>query len=180
MAWEIGEEELVGSESLVAADDVESILGEDADRFHMGASRRASAAVKAVIARRLAASGTVLRDRAPQKSRMYPLGLDSTTAVATLATANVQNNPQVVFRPERLVVSGAIAQFFVLNSLVVGKNLQFAAAGAMPCDAFGPNSFGVRLKMDTAQINSVIIANVTNIDGAGHRFLATLLGEAVE
>lgn len=173
MSYDIGDDMLVG-------DDVEDILAGDEivglDRWDVGAARKNARAV----AMRRAQAGSLVRSSAPTKSRMYPLGLDSVAVIAAAATANVQNNPQVLFRPERIVVAGGIAGFFIMNSFTVGKNNQFVAAGAIPCDTFAPNSFGVRLKCDTAQVNSVVVANVTNIDGANHRFLATVLGEAVE
>ncbi len=166
------------------------------DRFAMGAdaaARRvtrvpalarngaANPALQAAIAQRVADQGTIVREREPYKSRQYAIPFDSgTTAMAAGATQVITSQPQVLFRPERLVVSSAIAASFLINDFKVGKNSQFATSGSHPADAFAPNAFGVRLKCDTAQVSHLISLSVTNNSAAALRFLATLFGEAVE
>lgn len=124
--------------------------------------------------------GQTLRTRPPTKGREYVMGMDSVAAVAAAATAIITTRPQVIFRPDRLVVPASIAASFVINDLRVGKNSQFVSATAVPAEAFTQGAFGVRLKMDTAQISQDIILSVTNISGGGLRFLAALIGPAVE
>ena len=102
----------------------------------------------------------LLKKAKPSKPRQYPLGFDSVTTVAAAATTQITSRPQVLFRPERLVLSSAAAPAFLINDLIVGKDSQFAAAGTLPGDAFGPTAFGVRLRCDTAQISNFIFANV--------------------
>lgn len=176
MAYEIGDYE-IGDDDVVG-DELDALLGDD---YEVGARRRAP---QRAMARRAApvrtSSGSVIRQSTPTKSREYVMGFDSVSTVAAAATANVTAQPQVVFRPERLVVSSAIASSFLINDFKVGKNSQLAASGAIPADAFTPNAFGVRLKCDTAQISNVITLNVSNISGGALRFTAALFGEAVE
>jgi hypothetical protein len=177
MAYEIGDDFDVGDD-LIGDDDLEALLGD----VEIGARRRRrgmSPQQQQMLAMR-AQRGTMLRQSRPTKSREYVLGFDSVSTVAAAGTVNVVAQPQVVFRPERLVVSGAIAASFLINDFKVGKNSQLAASGAVPADAFGPNAFGVRLKCDTAQVSNLITLNVTNISGGALRFTAACFGEAVE
>jgi hypothetical protein len=95
-------------------------------------------------------------------------------------TTSVQAQPQVIFRPERIVIGGAIASSFLVNDFKVGKNSQFAASGAIPGDAFSPTAIGARMKCDTAQVSNNISLNVSNVSGGGLRFNAAVFGEAVE
>jgi len=114
------------------------------------------------------------------KGRFLPLGFDSVSAVAAGATAIITQRPQILFQPSRLVISGAIAAFFLVNDIKIGKNSQFGASGSLPSDVFSPTSVGVALAMDSAQVAQDIVLNVTNIDAAAHRFTAAMLGESCE
>ncbi len=162
----IGVDEILG--------DMDEILGDDI----IGA-----AAPKAVA--KLAASpgypgGQALRTRAPSKGREYVMGLDTVTTVAAAATAVITSRPQVVFRPDRLVIPASIASSFLVNDLRVGKNSQFVNATAVPAETFTQGAFGVRLKLDTAQVSQGIVISVTNVSAGALRFTAALIGPAVE
>lgn len=182
MAYEIGDEDYDVGDDLIGDDDLDALLGDDMEigARRRRATRRAPSRQMQMLQQARANRGTIIRQKAPTKSREYVLGFDSVATVAAAGTVNVTAQPQVVFRPERLVVSGAIAPSFVINDFKVGKNSQLAASGAVPADAFSPNAIGVRLKCDTAQISNTITLNVTNISGGALRFTAALFGEAVE
>lgn len=124
--------------------------------------------------------GTLLRKTEPTKSREFPIGFDSVNTIAAGAAATLTQRPQIVFRPERIVVPAAVAAFFQITDVKVGKNSQFVSAGAVPAATFAETAFGVRLKMDTCQISQDLIIDVTNIDVAARRFLASMIGESVE
>ena len=145
------------------------------------ANAKLQAFAQQAIAMKEAASGTLVSEHDFTKSRSYPLGFDS-GAVLIVAGANapVTSQPQVVFRPDRLVVAGTVAPLFLIQSITIGKNAQFAANVPVPAEVFSQTAFGVRLKLDTAQINTQITINVTNFSAAGARFLAALIGPAVE
>lgn len=128
----------------------------------------------------LAGASSLVRQREPQKSRQYVAGFDSVTTIAAGASQTISFQPQVLFRPERLIIDANIQNAFILTDLKVGKNSQFVQSGAIPASAFGPNAFGVRLKCDTAQVSSTISLAVTNLSNGALRFLAALIGEAVE
>ena len=108
------------------------------------------------------------------------MGFDSVATIAAGASATLTQRPQIIFRPERIVVPAAVAAFFQINDVRVGKNSQLVSAGAIPAATFAETAFGVRLKMDTVQISQDLILQVTNIDVAARRFLAAMIGESVE
>lgn len=124
--------------------------------------------------------GQQLRTRPPSKGREYVMGLDTVATVAAGATATITSRPQVVFRPDRLVVPASIASSFLINDLRVGKNSQFVNATAVPAETFTQGAFGVRLKLDTAQVSQDIVMSVTNVSAGAVRFTAALIGPAVE
>lgn len=137
---------------------------------------------QAVLAQKLAQNSLVTASYEPSKAREYYLGFDSGAALIPAGGfQNVVNRPQVVFRPERLLVPSDIAGSFTIDSLVVGKNNQSAslAAGA-PARVFDERAVGVRLMLDTAQISMDVMIGVTNIGGAAARFRAAMIGPAIE
>jgi hypothetical protein len=132
------------------------------------------------LAERRAMAGALLHERAPSKSREYPLGFASDAPVAAGASASITTRPQVPFRLDRLVVPSDLAGLFTIDDVKVGKNSQFAAEGAVPARIFQENGVGVCLKGDTAQISMNVTIRVTNISGAASMFRAAVIGPAVE
>ena len=114
------------------------------------------------------------------RARDLVLGFDSVAMVASLATQNVTSQPQLMFRPDRLVIPATIAPSFLITDLKVGKNSQFLNNGNVPAECFTQAAFGVRLKMDTAQISNNISIGVTNISAGALRFVAALIGPSME
>lgn len=136
-------------------------------------------AMKRDLLRRRVNAGALLRSVSPRSSREYALGLGS-TSVAGNASANINVQPQVIFRPERLVVPSNIAVDFLITDIKVGKNSQLVSTGALPAVMFTENAFGVRLKMDTAQISMFVTISVTNQNANARNFQGGLVGPAVE
>lgn len=204
--YEIGEDdELVGYDDYdefdVGDDEIEELLAEEEVGARMGLPsmfsrvrsrakrgrtptrrprRRITRPMAQAIANKRVRNMAVLKRAEPDKPRQYPLGFDSVATVAAGATSQITSRPQVLFRPERLVLSQAAAPAFLVNDLIVGKNSQFAAAGTLPGDAFGPTAFGVRLRCDTAQISNDVVLDVTNISAGALRFNAAIFGDVVE
>lgn len=207
--YEIGDDdtgELIGMEELVGYDDddewddmddeedeMAALLGQRAlarrGRYR-GRTRRARSprrqraltrrAIQVAKAVKKVEQGTLLRKTAPTKSREFPIGFDSVATIAAGASATLTQRPQIVFRPERIVIPAAVAAFFQVTDVKVGKNSQFVSSGAVPAATFSETAFGVRLKLDTVQISQDLILEVTNIDVAARRFLASMIGESVE
>lgn len=147
-----------------------------AQKVRMAAGQVRQQAVQQALANR----GTVVRDIEPTRSRHLMLNFDTVATVAAGANVQLVSRPQVVFRPERLLIGGAFAPSFIINDIKVGKNSQFVNSAAAPGDAFGPTAFGVELQLDTCQISMDIVLDVTNISGAALRFIATMFGRSIE
>lgn len=166
-------------------DDAGAFVGDDSGDDILGAilSKRKGNAKKQAMARdllrRRVQAGSLLRSVSPRSSREYALGLGS-TSVAGNSSANINVQPQVIFRPERLVVPSNIAVDFLITDIKVGKNSQLVSTGALPAVMFTENAFGVRLKMDTAQISMFVTISVTNQNPAARNFQGGLVGPAVE
>jgi hypothetical protein len=137
-----------------------------------------AAAAQALMRKRVAA-GALLRGVPPRNSREYALGLGS-TAVSGNSSANINVQPQVIFRPERLVVPSNLAVDFLITDIKVGKNSQLVSTGALPAVMFTEVAFGVRLKMDTCQISMFVTVSVTNQNPAARNFQGGIVGPAVE
>lgn len=167
MAWELSGDDLLYGDEIVGYDD--DMVG----------------AAPAARNARLAAlpgypQGQKLRVRPPTSAREYVMGIDSVNTVAAAASLSIASRPQVVFRPDRIIVPSTIAGSFLINDLKVGKNSQFVNSTAVPAEAFTQGAVGVRLKMDTAQISQDLVVSVTNISAGALRFNAAIIGPAVE
>jgi len=136
-------------------------------------------AAGAALMRKRIAAGALLRGVPPRNSREYALGLGS-TSVQGNSSANINVQPQVIFRPERLVVPSNLAVDFLITDIKVGKNSQLVSTGALPAVVFTETAFGVRLKMDTAQISMFVTISVTNQNPAARNFQGAIIGPAVE
>lgn len=189
--------ELVGDESgwdFVGDDssgDFEHLSGDEAGADVMGIwypGKKSSAAARqqqlmaaraAALASRRVQEGAILKDVNPTKAREYILGFDS-TAVPGSTSANITKRPQVIFRPERVVIPAAVGVDFQVVDIKVGKNSQFSASGEVPAVVFSESAFGVRLKMDTCQVSMDVTISVRNTNAAQRNFTAAIIGPAVE
>jgi hypothetical protein len=162
------------SGAFVGTDD---IIGAVRHRRRRANARKRAAA--AMLMRKRIGAGALLRGVPPRQSREYALGLGS-TSVAGNSSANINVQPQVIFRPERLVVPSNLAIDFLITDIKVGKNSQLVSTGALPAVMFTEVAFGVRLKMDTCQISMFVTISVTNQNPAARNFQGGIVGPAVE
>ena len=172
-------------ESLGGDDDLEDIIaGQYYDVIAGARAKRKKQnrqqAIRRIVAERVAKQGAVVREMGPKKAREWNLGFDSESPVLAGQTRQVINRPQVVFRGERLMVPSDFAGQFLISDIVVGTKSQFAATGSVPARAFQENAVGGRLSLDTAQISQNIVLSVVNIGSTDQRFIATLVGTAVD
>jgi hypothetical protein len=163
--------------------DLESMMGAARRRKRRGKrnarQRQIMAARAAALANRRVQEGAILQDVNPTKAREYILGFDS-TSVPGSTSANITKRPQVIFRPERVVIPSAVGIDFQVVDIKVGKNSQFSASGEVPAVVFSETSFGVRLKMDTAQVSMDVTISIRNTNAAQRNFTAAIIGPAVE
>lgn len=120
-----------------------------------------------------------MRRADPNKVRTYPLNFDSGSEVPAGAVVPVTQRPQVLFRPEMLIIPSNIGGDFLLMSLTVGKNPQAAAVSPGSCLVYSEMRGGGRIVCDTATMHDCTLL-VQNIGSAPRRFLATIEGTAVE
>lgn len=192
---EIVGDDLEGDYEQISGDDLEgdAFVGDDVEgaddvmgvwypgRKKTAKSRQAGLmrARAAALAQRRVQEGAILKDVSPTKAREYILGFDS-TAVPGSTSANITKRPQVIFRPERVVIPAAVGVDFQVVDIKVGKNSQFSASGEVPAVVFAETSFGVRLKMDTCQVSMDVTISIRNTNAAQRNFTAAIIGPAVE
>jgi hypothetical protein len=159
--------------------DFSHVLGAWPFKKKRAARRQLMAARAAALAQRRVQDGAILQDTNPTKSREYILGFDS-TSVPGATSANITKRPQVIFRPERVIIPSSVGVDFQVLDIKVGKNSQFSASGEVPAVVFSETAFGVRLKMDTAQVSMDVTISVRNTNAAQRNFTAAIIGPAVE
>lgn len=161
----------------------DSLHGDDAQQISSIVGQAVAAALnpaaRAAMAQKRVRDGQMLRTVAPRSAREYALGLGS-TSVAGSSSANINVQPQLIFRPERIVVPSNIAPDFMITDIKVGKNSQLVSTGALPSVGFTETAFGVRLKMDTCQISMFVTITVSNQNGSAKTFQGMIVGPAVE
>ena len=197
MYGDLGDDE-AGLESILGWDGMTEIMGDesgddsgddsgaqfigDDNASTLGAIRRRhkpnSAQQNALMQKRIKA-GALLRTLAPRSAREFIIGL-GITAIPGNGSAQIGVQPQVIFRPERIVIPSNIAVDFMLTDIKVGKDSQLVSPGAIPAVVFVENAFGVRLKMDTAQIAQFITLLITNTNAQPRNFSGAIIGPAVQ
>jgi hypothetical protein len=186
-----------GLESLLGYEGIQEIMGDEADGddsgddsgnyqyvqgSDMGAAKRrhkGQGLQQQAIMKKRIASGALLRSLAPRSAREFIIGL-GITAIPGNGSAQIGVQPQVIFRPERIVIPSNIAVDFMITDVKVGKDSQLVSPGAIPAVVFVENAFGVRLKMDTAQIAQFITLLVNNTNAQPRNFSGAIIGPAVQ
>lgn len=170
-----GEDAESAAEQLLAAS-----MGAD---YMVGARRRPRVGrIAAMLARMKAAkASTLVKSKAPQKGREYPLGFFF-AAIPGAATVDVISRPQTIFRGERLVIPAAIGAAFNVVDVRVGNVSQLPANQEIPGAVFAETSFGVRLRLDTCQVAMDIVLRVRNITvpPVPADFSAAIIGASVQ
>lgn len=137
-------------------------------------------ALQQIIATKFAAGSALIQQKGPTKARRWHIGFDSETDVLPGATRKIVNDPQIIFKGQRLVVPSDFAGSFLIQDIVVGKTSQLAATGAVPARMYQETAFGTEFDLDTAQISQKITLIVENTSLAPTRFTAGMLGIAIE
>lgn len=177
----IGRYDIMGSGNRLIGDAVDELMAIAGDDTDTATQPLMTEEVKrAAMAQILAKKGLVLREEQPTHSRVFPLGFESSAAIASGASATITSRPQVIFKGQRLVVPSDVAGSFVLDDVKVGKDSQFVAEGSIPARVLQENAVDVGFELDTAQISQDISISVTNIGGAPATFRAALIGQAAE
>ncbi len=140
--------------------------------------KRGRSAIQRAMLQKEVSKAQLLKTIRPTKKRNWsiPFGPQS---VAASTTANIQVQPQVVFRGRRLFIPSPIAPNFNIQ-VTVGVATQQAQFGFLSALQFVENSVGSNMGLDTAQIGQTITLSAQNTDTVNaHTFQASLLGVAM-
>ena len=108
----------------------------------------------------------------------YPVGFGPED-IEPNKNAIVETRAQVPFRPHALVIPSAIAGDVMVNDIQIGKNSQLASGNSIPGQAFVENS-NFAFQLQTAQVSQAIKLNITNTSDKKIRFVAAMVGRAIE
>ena len=185
----LGVEEILGAEEILAGEEIvvgdgEESAGEESSGDEIGLRlfrRRKKGAPKKldpIVAKRVAEQGVVVKTHGYSKGRSQSLGFEF-LAIQPGATVDVTANPQVLFKPKRLVYTGP-ANTFVIQDAKIGRSSQFVASGPQAADAYPPTSTVDNMELDTAKPGVVITLRVQNVSGVAADFRATMFGLVAE
>jgi hypothetical protein len=139
----------------------------------------ASPAMKSAAASLLVAKGKVVTTTSPRREYSQVLPCTS-LAITTLATREIQLNPQRPFRPEKFRASSThTAPFFVITAYSIGQDNQFVGPGSIPVDLFSEVALYSQIEAYTANLGSLITLTVQNIDGNTRDFRAAFFGTSL-
>jgi hypothetical protein len=188
MGYEIlGANELLISGDLDLSDDsagaYEILAGPGRHAAHRGHGggrmSRAQILRQAALAKQ-AASGSVVRQQSPTKSRRQVLPMASSGTVAANTSTTITSRPQsFAFRPERIVIPATIAPDFTVDDIKVGNTSQLVQSGSLPAEMFVQGSFDACMEMDTVQTSQDFVLAVTNQSGAARTFRAGIVGRSL-
>lgn len=85
------------------------------------------------------------------------------------ATIHLTAQPQVVFKPQSLVIDDEAADWYDVYDVKVGRNSQFISASRVPGSQFKA-SCSHPLSMDTAQICMNVTVSLTNVSNLPRRY----------
>lgn len=137
-------------------------------------------AFKQQVAKRVAMSRPVVRNVAPVKARDWAM---SFTAYGTVGqTVTVTQQPQVLFRAEKLIVqeigSSTNGIGSTITSMLVGQKNQLpVGSSGIPAAAFASGALGNGIKFDTCQPALSISFTISFLQTC--TWIGTLFGKAV-
>ncbi len=157
----VGNQEIIGDEEIVGA---EYVGDSDIDRLlAMGAEAAGQMPGGRGLPRAGRVVSTVNATQGLWKKHYLPLNLVGATTVAGAGgTGTLQNNPQRLFKPSRLIVPSDVAGLFSILNIFIGVKPQLVATGSIPARVFSETSFDTDFEGDTAQISQSVAVQVVN------------------
>jgi hypothetical protein len=140
------------------------------------AFREAVRTLRGIFADRILGMGQVVLTESDRKL----LGGELVILVPPGHTLNLVAQPQVVFKPEKLVLDDESAENFQVADVKVGRNSQFLSAAPLPGTLFKAATTPW-MKMDTAQVSMNVTVTLTNTSGVSRSVpKVTMLGKIVD
>jgi hypothetical protein len=118
---------------------------------------------------------TVMSPTFPGDAIMCAVGLGS-TLVYGISSANINVQPSEDFHLDRLIISSAVAKYFLVTDIKVGGESQFQSPGCIPGLSFTEGVFAIKLKGSLAKRRQFITVSVTNQAPNGCNFQGVLIG----
>lgn len=126
-------------------------------------------------------TGAAVVDRAPSKTRRFPMPVNSVGTVAAGASQVCSTQPQTIaFRPSRIIVPSSIAPDFTIDTIFCGIKPQFVATGSFAAETWTQDARDVEMLMDTVNTSQNFTLGVTNQSGAARQFRATVIGVSAD
>jgi hypothetical protein len=116
------------------------------------------------------------------KQEDFILGLGSTEVQAG-STAIINVQPQIGFKPERLVIPSHVGVNFLINDIKVGPNSQFLSVAAVPASVFcelASGNLDRLLRLDACRPGRFITISVVNITVHPRNFTGAFFGPRIE
>lgn len=154
-AWD-----LAGEDDGDDDDEMDSLLGEDAELLGARPRRRGGKRVRRVKLRRF---------------RKVDVPIPA-TVIAAAGTATIDIEPQKIFRCERLIVDAATAANLVLTGITVEGTNQWPLAGEVPLATYTEVTVGSALRLDTCRVGGKIQLTVRNDDAGSKTVRGRLYG----
>lgn len=108
-------------------------------------------------------------------------GIDSgATPIGAGASATITVQPQKACVPITMSLSQAIADAFAIGAITVGVDPIYTTSGLSSAAIFVQNTTAPTFKRIFLQVGKNFSVTVTNVSGAGARFIATGIGEDQE
>lgn len=123
-------------------------------------------------------SGPQLVDQMLNEAREFMLGFGPVALVAGTTTIFTAQ-PQLPFRPSRLVIPSAQAVALMVNDIKVGKNSQLLSSNPVPGAPFSELAVGVALGLDTCNVGQQVTLSV-NAFAPLTNFMAAVIGTAMQ
>jgi len=100
------------------------------------------------------------------------------TPVQLPSAIDIDIEPQIMFRAERLVVPDSVGRDFVIENIYIGSTSQLAAAEPLSAEVFSPDAVGPGLMLDAAGPGTRIRFRVRYVGKkpGGDRFVGALYG----
>jgi hypothetical protein len=110
----------------------------------------------------------------------FPQGPNGATSFAASESGVMTARPQRVFQTKRFVISSAVAPFFAIGDLLIGRDSMLVNSEYASAEVFSQTGVGVSLEGFIARPGIDITLNAINLDSlAAHAFYGTIIGPAL-
>lgn len=157
----VGGTEIIGGPGVVGAqldNAIRSIVGGD---LQGAVNQLANVSQQMKEVRAIDPNAVMVQNREPSSRRYWHAPFPA-TAFATTVAANLQMQPQELFRTERMFIPSNLANDYNITQLFVGQKNQLLVAGEINGSVFSEVAVRSFLNLDTANIGNTINVTLRN------------------